>query len=263
MAGQEAATGKHGAGGEFAKQVTHWMMPNCPNGGRSVSADVVANKGMTDKGKRTVGLESQVRHAWATPRATDGTKGGPNQIGSKGDPILAGQVCQWPTPAQRDGDARRGPTHPDSDAWKNKVARGAVNATGMLSDDLSSSAAHWPTPAARDHKGTNSSQHMTRTDGRTDGRSRNHADQLPNFVMFYFSHQDPTMNDGPQSSSSTPNSPQRLNPLFAAWLMGWPSTWAIAEPHVSSAQETALWRSRLRQHLSSLLDAQDLRRKAA
>lgn len=50
--------GKLGGGGEFAKQV----------------------------------------HNWATPRATDGTKGGPNCRGSRGDPILAGQVFQWSTP---------------------------------------------------------------------------------------------------------------------------------------------------------------------
>ena len=92
-------------------------------------------------------------------------------------------------------------------------------------------------------------------DGRTDGRSRNHADQLPNFIMMNFSHPDPMTTDGHPSSESAQNSRRHLNPLFAAWLMGWPSTWAIAEPHASSAQATALWRSKLRQRLSSLLDA--------
>lgn len=40
-----------------------------------------------------------------TPRATDGTKGGPNQRGSKGDlmlPSLAAQLL--PTPAAADGE---------------------------------------------------------------------------------------------------------------------------------------------------------------
>lgn len=60
--------------------------------------------------------------------------------------------------------------------------------------------------------------------------------------------------DGPESSPNIPNSPRHLNPLFAAWLMGWPSTWAIAEPRASSASATALWRSRLQQRLSCLLD---------
>lgn len=60
--------------------------------------------------------------------------------------------------------------------------------------------------------------------------------------------------DGPPSLPTPLNSPRHLNPLFGAWLMGWPSTWVIAEPHASSALGTALWRSRLQQHLSCLLD---------
>jgi hypothetical protein len=48
-----------------------------------------------------------------------------------------------------------------------------------------------------------------------------------------------------------------LNPMFGAWLMGWPSTWVIAEPHASSASETESWRSALQQHLSCLLDERD------
>jgi hypothetical protein len=82
----------------------------------------------------------------------------------------------WPTVSARDGDPRRAATHPESAAWRNKVARGAVNRAGMLSDDLSSSAAAWPTPAARDYKGANSSTHLEVS------RGSKHLDQLPNFV---------------------------------------------------------------------------------
>ena len=90
-----------------------------------------------------------------------------------------------------------------------------------------------------------------RTDGRTDGRSRNHADQLPNFIMMNFSHPDLQTPDGDQSSPPNPIERRHLNPLFGAWLMGWPLTWAIAEPHASSALETELWRSALRSQLSN------------
>lgn len=62
---------------------------------------------------------------------------------------------------------------------------------------------------------------------------------------------------GPESSSSGPTSPRRLNPIFGEWLMGWPSQWTKAEPSASSASETALWRSRLQQHLSCLLEEQE------
>lgn len=208
MSGMEQETGKAGAGGEFAKQATQWMTPCVPNGGRSVSAELVASKGMTESGdKRTVGLESQTRH-WATPRATDGEKGGPNCRGGRGDPILAGQVCQWPTPAARDG------------------------------------------------KGTNSEEHALVTGG-----GRKHMDQLANFVAYSPLAQ--PIRDGLQSSSTTQNSRRHLNPLFGAWLMGWPSTWVIAEPHASSASATASWRSALRPHLSYFFNGQELQREAA
>jgi hypothetical protein len=39
---------------------------------------------------------------WPTPRGTDGTKGVPNQAGSKGDLMLPSAAAQWPTPAARD-----------------------------------------------------------------------------------------------------------------------------------------------------------------
>jgi hypothetical protein len=54
----------------LALAAAQWSTPNVPNGGRSVSAEVVASRGKTENGKRQVGLESEVRH-WATPTARD------------------------------------------------------------------------------------------------------------------------------------------------------------------------------------------------
>jgi hypothetical protein len=162
-------SGKLGAGGEFAQQATQWMTPsvvsatgqeytrdggikgqerlalpgqakqamglwltpNVPNGGRSVSAEMVASHGMTEDGeKRTVGLESQTRH-WPSPRATDGTKGGPNQSGSKGDLMLPSAAAQWPTPASRDYRS------PNAESYE---ARGG----GMKGEQLNNFVAHSP-----------------------------------------------------------------------------------------------------------------------
>jgi hypothetical protein len=47
-----------------------WATPNTSNGGQSMSAEDVAAKGATAKGKRQVGLESQTKH-WPTPTSTD------------------------------------------------------------------------------------------------------------------------------------------------------------------------------------------------
>jgi hypothetical protein len=45
-----------------------------------------------------------------TPRATDGTKGGPNQRGSSGDLMLPSAVMLLPTPTAMDSDASGGST---------------------------------------------------------------------------------------------------------------------------------------------------------
>ena len=76
--------------------------------------------------------------------------------------------------------------------------------------------------------------------------------QLANFVAYSPLAQ--ATRDGETSSTNSPKSPRHLNPLFGAWLMGWPSTWVIAEPHASSASETESYRCLLRSHLSYLLD---------
>lgn len=77
--------------------------------------------------------------------------------------------------------------------------------------------------------------------------------QTLSFTVTHSSPQAQAATDGPASSPASPGLPRHLNPLFGAWLMGWPSTWVIAEPHASSASETELFRSALQQHLSCLL----------
>ena len=81
-------------------------------------------------------------------------------------------------------------------------------------------------------------------------------DQLSNFVA-HSSHLAQQTPDGETSSPIGPSTPRRLNPIFGEWLMGWPSQWTKAEPSASSASATALWRSRLQQHLSCLLGEPD------
>lgn len=148
MSGQETATGKAGAGGEFAKQATQWMTPNVPNGGRHVPESLVLSKGMTPEGeKRTVGLESQTKY-WSSPRATDGAKGGPNQRGSMGDMMLPSMAAQWPTPMAAD-------------------QRGSA---GAGKAELPNIVQSWPTPAARDFKG-----HGAQGGASTDGREITHG----------------------------------------------------------------------------------------
>jgi hypothetical protein len=77
------------------------MTPNVPNGGRSVDAETVANKGSTPEGKRTVGIESQTKF-WGTPSARDWKSGeaSPETMERNARPLNE-QVCHltYPTPS--------------------------------------------------------------------------------------------------------------------------------------------------------------------
>ena len=80
-------------------------------------------------------------------------------------------------------------------------------------------------------------------------------DQLANFVAHSDSlRQAQAAPNGPPSSIDTPTSPQRLNPAFAAWLMGWPWWWTNPGLTSCAKSEMELYRSALRSRLSSLCD---------
>lgn len=240
-----------------------WLTPNVPNGGRSVSAELVASKGMTEDGqKRTVCLSAQTKY-WATPTSSDNSNRTTQIAPSHGVThglVLAGQAASWnansaathsPNPvAATDvptAKATGWPTPRGTDGTK-----GGPNQAGSKGDlMLPSAAAQWPTPAARDSKGPNSELHAMETGG-----GRKHMDQLANFVA-HSSHQAQPTQDGltslPDGPGSLQPSTKRLNPYFTEWLMGWPEGWtsATALP-ASSAAEMALFHCRLRQQLSSL-----------
>lgn len=65
------------------------------NGGRIRSPEALA------RGDHQVDLNN-IRALLPTPRATDGTKGGPNQRGSSGDLMLPSAVQLLPTPTAHD-----------------------------------------------------------------------------------------------------------------------------------------------------------------
>ena len=196
-----------------------WLTPNVPNGGRSVSAEMVASKGMTEDGeKHTVGLESQTRH-WATPDCNTSTRCQHNSQDS--GMALSAMTQQWPTPNAHDGrrpgadlkstqganlsrDAAIWPTPRATDGTK-----GGPNQAGSKGDlMLPSAAAQWPTPMAQDSESAGSANaNMTTlfratqqwpTPASRDYRTPNSesleargggskGEQLPNFVQHHFS----------------------------------------------------------------------------
>lgn len=196
-------------------------------------------------GKNVLILDGQAKalmEQWPTPRATDGTKGGPNQAGSKGDLMLPSAAAQWATPGAGDD---RGP----STGWEASAQRHAANGVNkqmMLRDQAPRW--QWPTPASRDYRTPNSQSLQERGQG-TKG------EQLPNFVEHHFSHQVLSTLDGRPLSPTGRTLPRRLNPAFACWLMGWPIWWT--NPALTSCvrSEMASYRCRLQWHLSSLCGA--------
>lgn len=59
---------------DLNEQAVFWKTPDVPNGGRTMKPEDIAANGMTDKGKRQVGLENQTR-IWPTPSARDWKSG--------------------------------------------------------------------------------------------------------------------------------------------------------------------------------------------
>jgi len=170
---------------------------------------------------------------------------------------LIDAVKLWPTPNARDGDPKRGATDPTSQAWANKVTRGAVNRAGMLSDDLKSAAAAWPTPQAAD--GERGTEWIGRREGnnptllgaarsfptprscsgkRSSGMNRT---ELVNASP----HAPTTPTDGAPSSSER----RTLNPLFVEALMGFAPGWTDC---AALATPCSHWWQRMRFALSRL-----------
>lgn len=107
----EPATGAQGGSASHGDE--GWMTPSVSN---SQGNEYTRDRGiagqerptLTGQANHWLTPEPAVESARPTPRGTDGTKGGPNQAGSKGDLMLPSAAAQWPTPAARDYRSERG-----------------------------------------------------------------------------------------------------------------------------------------------------------
>lgn len=153
---------------------------------------------------------------WPTPRATDGTKGGPGQRGSKGDLMLPSLVL-WPTPSAVSYGSNKG---------------GAAGRVGEKRASLDTLGKHWSTPTARDGS------------GRGPGQS-NKVQGGPNLmtqVDQWSSPQSGRLDGTPPRGRST----VALNPEFVETLMGLPIGWTDC-----GFSETESYRSKPQQPSSS------------
>lgn len=199
-------------GGNLSRDTVMWMTPSVSN---SQGNEYTRDRGQPGMERLTLTGQAQ---QWPTPRATDGTKGGPNQAGSKGDLMLPSAAAQWPTPTAslvNDGE--------DPASWNARRQR-TMERTG---------------------NGNGMGMPLTQA-----------AQQWPNFVEHHFSPQGLMTADGQTSCKPPLGSPRRLNPAFACWLMGWPIWWT--NPALTSCAKSAMvsYRSKLQLHLLSLCGGQ-------
>ena len=90
-----------------------WPTPTVPNGGRSMTPEMVMNGGYTPSGqKRQIGLENAVRY-WPTPKANDAEKRGNFDVTNPRNGLPAADK-RWPTPTKSDHKGS-GPTMIRSD----------------------------------------------------------------------------------------------------------------------------------------------------
>ena len=189
-------------------QTQAWAPPDCNTSSYSI-------------GKFGPNLRQQATD-WPTPRATDGTKGGPNQAGSKGDLMLPSAAAQWPTPASRD---YRTPNSQES-----QESQESRKHTG--GEQLPNFIEHHFLPL---------------------------APQIPSGVTF--SVPVVSVHGAELSPTTRPEhvlGRLRLNPAFGCWLMGWPSWWTNPGLTSFAKSEMVSYRSALQQQLSYFFDAPDL-----
>lgn len=228
-------SGRH-SGTTLTDAVRGWPTPNVPNGGRSTDHAEREGNTLYHNGKKVQeGLEATSRN-WKTPHGMAGIDH-TGKAGGGGE--FAAQVERWATPAAQEA----GGTAEQFLARKEK-AREAGASLGVSLTSLNLQVDNWPSPMARDHKGGGV------TTERKDGKSR--MDML-DWRAEAFSRPVLSANDGRELSPTTRTLRPRLNPAFAAWLMGLPGWWT--SPAVTSCAQSAMepYRCALRSQLLLLL----------
>lgn len=168
-----------------------------------------------------------------TPRATDGTNGGPNQRGSSGDLMLPSAVQRLlPTPAVNDMGA--GYTPDEWDAWtgRMKAAHGNGNGHGKSLDievqrllptpDVSSGQRSFDSHA-RDGYQTSVADVPNLI---AEGRWGDYAAAIARWETILG-------RPAPDPTEPGPKGNPRLSPAFTEWMMGLPQGWITEVPGIT------------------------------
>jgi hypothetical protein len=181
---------------------------------------------------------------WTTPGATAG-KCGHNYTDNTTGKDLAKDVTKWQqkwaTPGARDYNDTSG------------MAVKGINRDGSLRDrldQLARQAQQWRTPTVQSPQAMRGSGQSAKKRSEQ-GHTVNLQDQVADWSL----PQDQPIKSGMISSDIPRGSRRRLNPAFAAWLMGWPMWWTRTEPISSGASEMESYRFKLRSLLRNFLNA--------
>jgi hypothetical protein len=190
-------------------------------------------------GERSSGANrTEFHRLWPTPTAQDDNKSSEAHLamkermkGGRRRATTSLQVLSrlWPTPQAHDSQQGKSPDQ----------IQEMRRTTGAGVSNLNETVECWPTATAPDSKGSTPQRPY-----------RSHLDQATEHI---FSRQALAMNDGLKSSPPSRGSRRRLNPAFAAWLMGMPWFWTNPASINSAPSEMELWRCRLQWHFASLL----------
>lgn len=223
---------EHGAR-NLTDDVMLWSTPNVPNGGRSVDAETVANRGNTENGKRQVGLESEVRH-WQSPQGRDSRSGiirpqtAEKHLGSR--PLNEQVLGNWNTPSATDSKGM-------NDGPKSLMRRqhGEMNTSDQrLRNQVTDFPLSLQAPETSQPGGESLTSAPT---------SLQHYPVSTSGILLYDSlvYQNSSRcakAKGWYGERPRPFARKRLNPLFVNSLMNWPCYWTLQEPIAYGAQAT-------------------------
>lgn len=218
-----------------AERAVQWMTPDSASPLKPYTRD------RGEKGAERATLAGQAQDQWPTPRASEnGNDSGSAQRQATGpNPGLKTLAASWATPQARDGNGQaaqasrhRDPARklamnlddqvaaaeplisesarPTPAARDDRSGQASAETMGRNARPLNEAVEHWPTPTVQDSEqaGSTKAAHVTLCR-----------------VSPFFRPAPATATPGSASSPSSRGSPRRrLNPIFVAYLMGWPLT---------------------------------------
>lgn len=281
-------------GGDLQAAAEQWGTPTAVVRVRNESTMARGLESRQASGRTSVPLYlgEQVEQ-WATPRATDGAKGSPNQAFGAGGIPLAAQTIQWKTPdvpnggrklkagttatgITPDGDKRQvglenqvlsmwtTPTQGDVDQRSKKYAQGGTPLSHQAADQ-------WRTPTSLSHDeshtpGNNRNQTINQTISDSLLQHRDQAirdgliySRLRRFVLRqYLTLSSPKLPSWSRLRAWVERSQRRkLSESFVEWMHGWPTGWTDSENAVTGFPA---WLQRSRGELLKLVSVQPIDR---